>query len=64
MQSIVKVSDDPPNDTSGIVIPVTGMRLVTAAMFMAAWMTIIAVRPPATSRPKRSVDPSAILIPA
>ena len=45
-------------------MPVTGMSPVTAAMFIAAWVTIIAVIPPTKRRPKMSRVPSAIRTPA
>ena len=64
MHAMVKVMDDPPKLTSGKGIPVTGIRLVTAAMFMMAWIAIIAVNPPATSRPKGYLVFRAIRKPA
>lgn len=42
----------------------TGMSPVTEAMLMSACVTIIVVRPAATSRPKVSFTDNAILMPA
>ena len=64
MHSIVNVIDDPPELTSGIGIPVTGINPVTAPMLMMACATSMAVSPPASTRPYASRAPSAIRIPA
>ena len=64
IHSIVNVSEDPPKLTKGMGMPVTGMRPVTAAMFMSACVTIIAVSPPARRRPNVSRVPSAMRTPA
>ena len=40
------------------------MRFVTAAMFMSAWSTMTPVSPPASRRPNRSFDVTAMPNPA
>ena len=60
----VSVSEEPPALTSGKGIPVIGIRPVTAAMFIRACMTIMAVRPPAIRRPRWSLQLSAMRMPA
>lgn len=45
-------------------MPVIGIRRVTAAMFMSAWITIIEVRPPAMSLPNGSLHSMAMRVPA
>lgn len=60
----VKTIDEPPALTNGNGMPVIGMRCVTAAMFINAWMMIIPVSPPARSRPNGSRQPTAIRMPA
>ena len=62
--NIVNNIDEPPKLTNGSGLPVTGMRLVTAIMFMIACATIMLVRPPARTRPNVSRAPKAILKPA
>ena len=64
MQASVSVSDEPPALTSGSGMPVIGIRPVTAAMFMIACTTIMAVSPPASMRPNGSLQSSAIRMPA
>ena len=49
--------------TNGIVIPVSGISLVTPPMMMKAWMPSTADRPAAKSFPKPSVCASAVLNP-
>ena len=47
-------SDEPPCDTKGSVIPVTGTSATTTQMWMIAWNEIQAVTPAASSPPKVS----------
>jgi len=47
-------SEVPPELMKGSVIPVTGMRLTTTAMFRKAWTHRTTVTPAARSIPKRS----------
>jgi len=56
-------SDDPPAETNGSGIPVTGMRPTTTPMLMNAWMQIHAVIPAASSAPKVSGAPSDVRMP-
>lgn len=64
MQPSVNVIEEPPALTSGSGIPVMGMSPVTAAMFMSAWATTMAVSPPAMSLPNGSFASMAIRMPA
>ena len=56
-------SDEPPADTNGRVMPVTGRRTTTTAMLTNAWNTSQAVMPVASSAPKVSGAPSAMRSP-
>ena len=62
--NIENVIEDPPKLTNGIGIPVMGIKLVTAAIFINACTTMIAVTPAANSLPYMSFVPMAIRIPA
>ena len=64
MHPMVKSIDDPPKLTSGSGVPVTGIRPVTEAMLIAAPVTIITVRPPASRRPYVSLVARASRMPA
>ena len=55
---------EPPYETNGSVIPVTGASPSTAARFVAAWAPMSTVRPVASSEPKRSGHIAAIRSPA
>lgn len=57
-------SDEPPAETNGSVIPVTGITASTTPMLMSAWKAIQAVIPAASSPPKVSGACSAVLMPA
>src|SRR6185312_13576662 len=52
--TIVTISDDRPDDTSGSGTPVMGSSPSTAPMLTSAWATIQAVAPAAASRTKVS----------
>ena len=56
-------SDEPPAETKGSGMPVTGMRPTTTPMLMNAWMQIQAVTPAASSEPNVSGAPSEVRIP-
>jgi hypothetical protein len=55
---------EPPYETSGSGIPVSGARPITALTLTAAWPQMSAVIPAASSFPKRSRHASATLNPA
>jgi len=57
------MSDDPPAETNGSGMPVTGISPTTTDMLMSAWMQIQAVMPPARSAPNVSGAPSEVRIP-
>ena len=57
------MSDEPPADTNGNGIPVTGIRPTTTPMLMNAWRQIQAVTPAARSAPNVSGAPSAVRTP-
>lgn len=54
---------EPPADTNGSGIPVTGMRPTTTPMLMNAWRQIQAVIPAASMAPNVSGAPSEVRIP-
>lgn len=54
---------DPPAETNGSGIPVTGMSPTTTAMLMNAWMQIQEVIPAASSAPNVSGAPRAVRMP-
>ena len=56
-------SDEPPADTNGSGMPVTGISPTTTAMLMNAWMQIQPVIPAASSAPNVSGAPSDVRIP-
>lgn len=56
-------SDEPPAETNGSGMPVTGIRPTTTAMLMNAWMVIQAVIPAASSAPNVSGAPRAVRMP-
>ena len=56
-------SDDPPAETNGSGMPVTGMSPTTTAMLMNAWMQIQPVIPAARRAPKVSGAPSDVRMP-
>jgi hypothetical protein len=62
--TIVTISDDRPDDTSGSGTPVMGSSPSTAPMLTSAWVTIQAVAPAAASRTKVSRARPAIRSPA
>ena len=57
------ISDDPPAETNGSGMPVTGMSPTTTPMLMNAWRQIQAVMPAASSAPNVSGAPSEVRIP-
>jgi len=57
------MSEEPPAETKGRVIPVTGRRVTTTPMFTRAWMQSIAVTPAARSAPNVSGAAKAIRTP-
>ena len=57
------ISDEPPADTKGSGMPVTGTSPTTTPMLMNAWRQIQAVMPLASSAPNVSGAPSAVRIP-
>ena len=57
------ISDEPPAETNGSGIPVTGMSPTTTPMLMNAWRQIQAVIPAASSAPNVSGAPSATRTP-
>ena len=57
------ISDEPPAETNGSGMPVTGIRPTTTPMLMNAWMQIQAVTPAARSAPNVSGAPSDVRIP-
>ena len=56
-------SDEPPADTNGSGMPVTGISPTTTAMLMNAWMQIQPVIPAASSAPNVSGAPRDVRIP-
>ena len=54
---------DPPAETNGSGMPVTGMSPTTTAMLMNAWMQIQPVMPAASSAPNVSGAPSDVRMP-
>lgn len=58
------VRDDPPAETKGSVIPVTGTTATTTPMLMSAWKHIQAVMPAAINPPKVSGARMAVRMPA
>jgi len=56
-------SDEPPWETNGRVMPVTGIKASTTQMLMIAWKVIQAVMPAASRPPKVSGARRAVLIP-
>lgn len=57
------MSDEPPAETNGSVIPVTGSNVTTTPMFMNAWTHRYAVSPAASRPPKVSGAASEMRIP-
>jgi hypothetical protein len=57
------ISDEPPAETNGSGMPVTGMSPTTTPMLMNAWRQIQAVTPAATSAPNVSGAPSEVRMP-
>jgi hypothetical protein len=57
------MSDEPPAETNGRVIPVTGRSVTTTPTFTSAWMQSIAVIPAARSAPKVSGAAKAMRTP-
>ncbi len=57
-------SDEPPSETNGSVIPVTGTIARTTAMLMSAWRQIQVVIPAARRPPNVSGARSAVRMPA
>ena len=57
------ISDEPPAETNGSGMPVTGMSPTTTPMLMNAWRHSQAVIPAANSAPKVSGAPSATRTP-
>lgn len=57
------MSDEPPAETNGSVIPVTGRRVTTTPMLTKAWRHSQAVMPAARRPPKVSGAASATRIP-
>ena len=55
---------EPPYETNGSVMPVTGATPSTAARLVAAWAPMSTVRPAASSEPKRSGQLMAMRMPA
>jgi len=55
---------EPPYDTNGSGIPVSGARPSTAARLIAAWPQMSAVMPAASRLPKGSLQPIASRRPA
>jgi hypothetical protein len=51
---------EPPYETNGSVIPVSGMRPLTPPMMMKAWIASVAVSPAARSLEKPSSASSAM----
>ena len=56
-------SDEPPAETNGSGMPVTGISPTTTAMLMNAWMQIQPVIPAASSAPNVSGAPSDVRMP-
>jgi hypothetical protein len=54
---------EPPAETNGSGIPVTGMSPTTTAMLMNAWRQIQAVIPAASRAPKVSGAPRLVRMP-
>lgn len=57
------ISDEPPAETNGSGIPVTGIRPTTTATLMNAWMQIQDVIPAASRAPNVSGAPREVRIP-
>lgn len=55
---------EPPYETNGRVIPVSGAMPITAAMLISAWPQTSVVMPAASRFPKGSLQPSATRKPA
>jgi len=64
MAAKLTMSDEPPAETNGKVIPVTGTTLTTTPMLMRAWKVIQAVIPAAIRPPNVSGARSAVRTPA
>jgi hypothetical protein len=58
------VNDEPPADTNGSVMPVTGTTVTTTPTLIRAWKHIHAVIPAAINPPKVSGARSAVRKPA
>jgi hypothetical protein len=57
------MSDEPPADTNGSGMPVTGISPTTTPMLMKAWRQIQAVIPAARRAPKVSGAPRDVRMP-
>ena len=57
------INDEPPAETNGSGMPVTGTSPTTTPMLMNAWMQIQPVMPAASKAPKVSGAPSDVRIP-
>ncbi|OGO59032.1 MAG: hypothetical protein A2V85_01315 [Chloroflexi bacterium RBG_16_72_14] len=57
------ISEDPPADTKGSGMPVTGISPTTTAMLTNAWMQIQQVIPAASRAPNVSGAPSDVRMP-
>ena len=57
------ISEEPPAETNGSGMPVTGISPTTTPMLMKAWMQIQAVIPAASNAPNVSGAPRAVRIP-
>ena len=57
------ISDEPPAETNGSGMPVTGMSPTTTPMLMNAWRQIQAVTPAASIAPNVSGAPSEVRMP-
>ncbi len=58
------ISDEPPAETNGSVMPVTGTSATTTPMLMSAWTHTQAVMPAASSPPNVSGARTAVRMPA
>lgn len=57
------INDEPPAETNGSGMPVTGTSPTTTAMLINAWMQIQDVMPAARSAPNVSGAPSEVRMP-
>lgn len=57
------INDEPPAETNGSGMPVTGISPTTTPMLTNAWMLIQAVIPAASRAPNVSGAPSEVRIP-